>query len=231
MRLNLITLSALLLPLAALASTPNSPQIEKVKCDRSHPIEKTVTVVSSADGDTINVQSKKGIYAIRMIGIDTPETHYFGHSQGKWGDVAASRMEELLPAGTEVTLELSPSICDMYGRVLAHVFKGKMHVNKEMVAEGLAVNYCLYPSVSHCDELGVLTGQAMEKRIGMFTDSNVELPYDYRRRISHRRETSYVGSLKTKEVYRPGNEERTPVPERIFFSNEHSIPDSFHLVD
>jgi endonuclease YncB( thermonuclease family) len=214
-----------------MAGTPNGPTIEKMKCDRAHPIGKTATVVNAADGDTINVQTKTGVYAIRMIGMDTPETHYFGHSQGKWGDAAAQRMEEILPAGTKVTLELSPSVCDTYGRVVAHVFKGEMHVNKEMVKEGLAVNYCLYPSVAHCAELGELARQAMEKRLGMFTDSNVELPYDYRRRISHRRETSYVGSLKTKEVYRPGNEERTPIPERIFFVNEHSIPSPFHLVD
>jgi endonuclease YncB( thermonuclease family) len=205
--------------------------VEKSKCDRSKPIEKNVTVVGTADGDTISVKARSGVYAIRMIGMDTPETHYFGHTQGKWGDIAAERMAELLPAGTKVRLEFSPSYCDSYGRILAHIFKGEVHLNRLMVKEGLAVNYCMFPSVAYCDEIGQLAKNAIKKRLGMFVDSNVELPYDFRRRISKREQSSFVGSLITKAVYRPGQQDRTPVDERIFFSNESSVKAPFHVVD
>lgn len=225
----LLTLS----PAQANAQNPTTDgsHIEKSKCDQNRPIEGTVTVLDTADGDTITVKAKSGAYAVRMIGMDTPETHYFGHNQGKWGEIAAERLAELLPKGTKVRLEFSPGYCDAYGRVLAHIFKGKQHLNKLMVKEGLAVNYCMYPSVAHCDEIGRLAKNAIKKRLGMFVDSNVELPYDFRRRISKRGQTSYVGSLITKVVYRPGLQDRTPVDERIFFSNESSVKEPFHVVD
>lgn len=223
----LLTLS----PAYVQAQTADGSHIEKSKCDSSRPIEKTVTVVDTADGDTITIKARSGAFAVRMIGMDTPETHYFGHSQGKWGDIAAERLAELLPKGTKVRLEFSPSYCDAYGRILAHIFKGETHLNKLMVKEGLAVNYCMYPSVAYCDEIGQLAKNAIKKRLGMFVDSNVELPYDFRRRISKREQGSYVGSLITKVVYRPGQQDRTPVDERIFFSNESSVKAPFHVVD
>jgi micrococcal nuclease len=226
-----VTLSLLALPLSLASAQFDGPYIQKQQCDSRKPIEKNVEIVSNADGDTVNVKAKSGVYAVRMIGMDTPETHYFGHSQGQWGEVASERLAELLPPGTKVKLEFAPGICDSYGRILAHIFKGKNHVNKQMVKEGLAVNYCMYPSVSHCEELGELARKAIEKRLGMFIDSNVELPYDFRRRISKRQQSSYVGSLITKEVFRPGNQDRTPVPERIFFSSQKAISDPFYLVD
>jgi endonuclease YncB( thermonuclease family) len=227
----LAALALLTLPTAHAMELTIDSQIEKSKCDRSRPIESNVTVLANADGDTITIKARSGAYAVRMIGMDTPETHYFGHTQGKWGDIAAERMAELLPKGTKVRLEFSSSYCDSYGRILAHVFKGDQHLNKLMVKEGLAVNYCMYPSVAYCDELGQLAKNAIKKRLGMFVDSNVELPYDFRRRISKRDQTSYVGSLITKAVYRPVQQDRTPVDERIFFSNEESVKTPFHVVD
>lgn len=235
MRTRLIAALTLLAlsPAYALAQEPtiNGAQIEKSKCDPNNPIESNVTVLATSDGDTITIKARSGAYAVRMIGMDTPETHYFGHNQGKWGDIAADRMAELLPKGTKVRLEFSPSQCDSYGRVLAHIFKGNIHLNKLMVKEGLAVNYCMFPSVAYCDEIGSLAKNAIKKRLGMFVDSNVELPYDFRRRISKRDQTSYVGSLITKAVYRPGNQDRTPIDERIFFSNQGSVKAPFHVVD
>ena len=229
----LAALSLLILSPAFAQDLPatDGAHLEKTKCDRKKAVEKNVTVVSTADGDTINIKTRSGVYAVRMIGMDTPETHYFGHNQGKWGEVAADRLAEILPAGTKIRLEFSPSVCDSYGRILAHIFKGELHVNKVMVKEGLAVNYCMYPSVAYCEEIGRLAKNAIQKRLGMFVDSNVELPYDFRRRISKRTQTSFVGSLITKVVYRPGNQDRTPVDERIFFSSEATVKPPFHVVD
>jgi len=227
---------ALLLPVSALAYSPeqnpeqDNPEQGARKCDRNRPIDPRGAVERGADGDTFTVKTRDGSYKVRMIGIDTPETHYMGETQGEWGDKASDRLGELLPRGTQVRLELSPSVCDSYGRVLAHVFVGKSHVNRTMVEEGLAVNYCLFPSVAHCEELGALTTAAIEAQIGMFSDPNVELPYDFRRRISNRQPTSFVGSTLTKEVFRPGNQDRVPVGERIFFQNEN-VPPPYRVVD
>lgn len=208
-----------------------SEQLARIKCQRSVPVESAVLVESTADGDTISVRAKAGVYAVRLIGIDTPETHFRGESQGEWGDAAAERIAEMLPPGKKVRLEFGPNVCDMYGRVLAHVFAGKTHVNKQLVKEGLAVNYCLFPSLSHCEELGLLTDSAMQERIGMFSDPKMELPYDFRRRIKGTPQTSFVGNLSTKKVYRPGKQNKVPVAERIFFYGQSNIKAPFQLVE
>lgn len=206
-------------------------QSEKSKCDRFDPIEKTVLIEGGVDGDTVTIRSRKGLYSVRMIGIDTPETHYFGHSQGESAELAKERLQEFLPVGKKVRLEFGPEICDKYGRVLAHIFVGKKHVNKEMVREGHAVNYCYFPSIEHCESLGKLAEKAIEKRLGMFSDPNMELPYNFRRRVSKRRANSFVGSIRSKEVYGPENQEKVPVGERVFFSDENMIKKPFHVVE
>jgi len=201
------------------------------KCDKNHPIEPNVVVARSVDGDTLHVKTKSGkTYAVRLIGVDTPETHYMGESQGLWGEKAAERLHELVPDGTRISLEFSPSVCDSYGRVLAHVFRGKQHVNYQLAAEGLAVLYCLYPSTAYCEKIGRATATAIRERRGMFTDSHVELPYDFRRRIANRQQSSFTGNLRTKEVFRPGHQNRVPPGERIFFQDEN-VPPPYHVVN
>lgn len=207
------------------------PYGKRQLCDRAKPVEKNVVVETGVDGDTVYIRAKSGSYSIRMIGMDTPETHYMGSSQGEWGETAADRLKEILPEGTKVRLEFSPDVCDKYGRILAHVFKDEMHVNREMVKEGLAVNYCMFPSVAYCTELSKEVAKAIKNRTGMFGDSKLELPYDFRRRISNRRQASYVGSIRTKLVQIPGNQDKVPVAERIFFSRESDVKNPYHVVE
>ncbi len=214
-----------------LVSGEPQKQEGKNKCDPAQPIETTGVIVRAYDGDTVLVKTRSGNYSIRLIGIDTPETHFMGHSQGPWGEKAAEKLAELLPAKAKIRLEFSQSPCDQYGRGLAHLFVGKVHINKELAQEGLAANYCVFPSTNYCEEIGQLTKQAMERRIGMFSDPNVELPYDFRRRIKGVRQSSFVGNLKTKEVHRPGNQDEVPVAERVFFFREEHIKAPYHIVD
>lgn len=229
--------SLFLLPLANADEDPGpgeDPVPGKEKCDKANPIDPNVIVIRGVDGDTIHVRASNGKeYAIRMIGMDTPETHYMGQSQGEWGEKAAARLKEYLPANSRVRLEFSPSICDSYGRYLAHVFNGKVHVNLEMAKAGLAVLYCLFPSVTYCNKIGAATRRAIEDRLGMFADTNVELPYDFRRRIAGREQTSLTGNLRTKDVFRPGHgqQERVSPGDRIFFSSESSVKAPYHVVD
>jgi len=226
-----IAILGLALAIAPMASAQVEELSGKTKCDRTDPIEKTVVVERAVDGDSVVIRSRKGVYSVRMLGMDAPETYYFGSSQGESAELAKERLQELLPRGKKVRLEFSPEICDHYGRVLAHIFVGKKHVNKEMVREGHAVNYCFFPSLAHCESMGKLTQKAIENRIGMFSDPNLELPYDFRRRISKRRARSFVGSIRSKEVYPPQDQEKVPVGERVFFANEDMIKTPFYKVE
>lgn len=232
-----LLLSALLaLPLTSAFAGPHQdeppvPGESREKCNKTSPINPDVTIVNGVDGDTLTVRASDGkIYNVRMIGMDTPETHYMGQSQGKWGDAAAARLKQFLPAGSRARLEFAPSICDTYDRYLAHVFTpGKMHVNLRMAQEGLAVLYCLYPSVKYCETIGAATRAAIQYRKGMFTDSNVELPYDFRRRIAGREQGSLTGNMRTKEVFRPGFQERVPPGDRIFLQASEPLPPGYRM--
>jgi endonuclease YncB( thermonuclease family) len=226
-----LSLLALFLALStpAFAAEQNWFNQPREKCYADRPLEKSATVEHAVDGDTVFVRISNKSYSVRMLNIDTPETHFEGQSQGKWGELAADRLKAMLPEGTKVTLNFGPEQCDKYGRILAHVFAGKLHTNKEMVREGLAVNLCYYPSVSFCEELGKLTEAAIKNRTGMFSDPNVELPYDFRRRISKRRGTSYVGNIYTKLVVGPERQNDVPVGARVFFPRADMIQPPYRL--
>ncbi|RZA09660.1 MAG: thermonuclease family protein [Proteobacteria bacterium] len=217
------------LNLQTFATAPLKPTTGRMKCDRRDLIETNVVVERGVDGDTIMVQAESGSYSVRMLGIDTPETHYLGKSQGEWGEKAADRMKKILPPGTEVTLEFNSEGCDKYGRVLAYVFKDGKNINAQMAKEGWAVSYCVGPDTNYCEEIGDYVNKAIKAKKGMFSDPDLELPYDWRRRVSNRGWESYVGNLRTKEVFSPGNNDKVPVGDRVFFMDRRDIHAPFAL--
>lgn len=219
------------LGLQTFGGAETKPTTGRAKCDRRNLPETEGVIERGVDGDTVMVRTDSGTYSIRMLGIDTPETHYLGKSQGEWGEKAAARLKKILPAGTEVTLELNSEGCDKYGRVLAYVFKGDKNINVQMAKEGWAVSYCVGPDTKYCEEIGAYVNQAIAARKGMFSDPDLELPYDWRRRMSDRGWESYVGNLRTKEVFEPGSNDRVPVGDRVFFMDKRDIHAPFFLAD
>jgi micrococcal nuclease len=86
------------------------------------------------DGDTIVLTSGQHV---RLVQIDTPETH------GKrecYGAQASAALRKLLPRGTKVRLVRDPRLDDRdsYGRLLRYVFRGKTNLNLRLVARGAA---------------------------------------------------------------------------------------------
>ncbi len=211
-----------------------NPGIARDKCAQGEEIEKTGTVAGGVDGDTVHVKTRSGTYSVRLLGIDTPETHFMGKSQGVWAEKASKAMQRMLPVGTKVKLEFGQTPCDSHGRALAQIFKGtkgNLHVNAEILKMGLAVNYCVAPEFRYCDEFSRYVENAIENGTGMYADPKVELPYDFRRRIGKNEQRSYVGSLRTKEVLPPGNQDRTPVAERVFFYTREMVQAPYHIVE
>jgi micrococcal nuclease len=80
-------------------------------------------VVRVVDGDTIRVTSEGREQSVRLLGIDTPETHRPGVPIECGGPEASRSMEALAPPGTAVSLEPDPGQdrVDRYGRTLAYV--------------------------------------------------------------------------------------------------------------
>src|SRR3954464_7836386 len=81
-------------------------------------------VLRVIDGDTIAVSVGGGReQSVRLLGIDTPETHRPGTPIECGGPEASANMQKLAPPGTRVVLEPDPSQdrVDRYGRLLAYV--------------------------------------------------------------------------------------------------------------
>lgn len=101
-------------------------------------------VVRVVDGDTIRVLLDGREEYVRLLGIDTPETHRPGVPIECGGPEASRHLVRLLPAGTEVALEADPGQdrVDRYGRLLAYVrLPGGRLVEDEQVASGWATVY------------------------------------------------------------------------------------------
>jgi micrococcal nuclease len=75
------------------------------------------------DGDTLRVTIDGRSRSVRLLGIDTPETHRPGTPVECGGPQATAHMQALAPPGTRVKLFIDPSQdrVDRYGRLLAYV--------------------------------------------------------------------------------------------------------------
>lgn len=140
-------------------------------------------VLRVVDGDTVLVDIGGRHERVRLIGIDAPE-----HDQLPWGAastealLAMLRNEEVLlvpgarPQGVEAR--------DRYGRLLADLFVGQTHVNREMVAQGHAMLLTIPPDLEHVEELRAAQTSARERGLGIWDPANPlpESPSTYRHR-------------------------------------------------
>ena len=108
--------------------------------------ERTGAVVTRVvDGDTLHVRTAGGREVkVRLLGIDTPETHRPGTPVECGGPQASASMARIAPPGTRVRLATDPTQdrVDRYGRMLAYVVlgDGKL-VEDEQLESGWATVY------------------------------------------------------------------------------------------
>lgn len=82
------------------------------------------TLVRDVDGDTVKVRLVDGTeHSVRLIGIDTPETHKPGVKVECGGPQASALAASWAQPGDRVTLTYDPTQdrTDRYGRLLAYV--------------------------------------------------------------------------------------------------------------
>lgn len=206
------------------------------------------TIVKNVDGDTVWIEpagtarppqwvtakAEKSTLKIRMIGIDTPETHLptTDHGvvgQGHWGDDAADMLAKKLPIGSKVVLEDQGR--DKYGRTLGRIFLVNSDINLAMVASGWATPYIICTG-SSCDE-GFFEREHVAKYIsaceaaekagrGIFDKKSPlkEMPFEFRLRMQGRKADKWVGYFETGELYTPKDYKKIPVCQRIFFMTQ-----------
>lgn len=183
----------------------------------------SATIDRVVDGDTVYLKEQiLGTTSVRMLGIDTPETYYNGQNQGQHATDASNYLKQLLPSGTTVTIVTDVEEKDGYGRLLAHVFKGSLDVNKEMVAKGHAVTYYIWPNMLYFTDYSAAVKSARQAGLGIWNPSNplAELPFEFRLRIDGRAPDKYVGDYFTKKYVDPANYNNVAVENRVFFFTE-----------
>jgi len=134
-------------------------------------------VIEVVDGDTVRVETARGRETVRLLGIDTPETVAPQRPVECFGPEASARAKELLPAGTEVVLELDPTQDqrDRYDRVLAYVHlddhpeRGPESVNRLLVEGGYAEAYVYERPFAYTDQFLASEREARDGDRGMWS--------------------------------------------------------------
>lgn len=113
----------------------------------SSPDSDHAVVVRIIDGDTFKASVNGEEKTIRLLNVDTPETKDPNAPVECMGPEATAGLEQLLPVGSRVRLELDKEPLDKYGRTLAGVFDsvGKL-VNAEIARLGLGVPVLFEPN-------------------------------------------------------------------------------------
>jgi len=125
---------------------------------------RTATVARVVAADTLSLSSGE---AVRLIGVDTPDT---GHAQeplqppGKEALAFAVQLVE----GKKVRLEFDRQRKDKSKRLLAYVYVGDMMLNAELVRQGYAQVVTLPPNVKYQQLLLQLQREAQEAKRGLW---------------------------------------------------------------
>lgn len=117
------------------------------------------------DGDTLHLT---GVGAVRLIGVDTPET--YGGREECFGPEATAYVERLLPPGTPVSYTVGEEPRDRYGRLLVYLYArdGETFVNHLLVSRGYATTLTIRPNDRHRRAFERAEAAAREARAGMW---------------------------------------------------------------
>jgi micrococcal nuclease len=128
------------------------------------------TVDRVVDGDTIIVDIKGERERVRLIGIDTPETHRPDTPVQCYGPEAADYAARLLPPGTAVNIERDVETRDDYGRLLGYVTRVSdgMFVNLEMASAGYAKSLRVKPNTTFADVISEAVRDAQQHHRGLW---------------------------------------------------------------
>jgi micrococcal nuclease len=125
-------------------------------------------VTQVVDGDTIVVDLGAGEpVTVRILGIDTPETHHPTKPVQCYGPEAEARLHELLPEGTVVELTRDVELHDLYGRLLATVRRDDgLAIDETMAAEGYADALTIPPNTARAAVITDVVAEARRARRG-----------------------------------------------------------------
>ncbi len=128
------------------------------------------TVVRVVDGDTLVVQAEGKVERVRLIGVDTPETVSPSKPVQCYGKQASDHLKALLPSGTPIRLVTDAETHDVYGRLLAYVYRHAdgLFVNLELAQDGYASLLTYPPNVAHEPQFARAVDAAHQRRLGLW---------------------------------------------------------------
>ncbi len=133
-------------------------------------------VTEFVDGDTIRVDMNGSEETVRMLGIDTPETHDPRKSVQCFGQAASDFTKKFIGT-SRVRLESDPDSTnrDRYDRLLRYVFlpDGRM-VNIELLKQGYAFANTFFP-LSRKEEFKTYQQQAEAASAGLWGSCEIEI--------------------------------------------------------
>jgi len=147
-----------------LAGKPRAAQQPSAPAIPSPAQIQTATVAHVIAADTLSLSSGE---AVRLIGVDTPDTGHAKeplHPPGKEALAFAVQLVE----GKKVRLEFDQQRKDKYKRLLAYVYVGDMMLNAELVRQGYAQVVTLPPNVKYQQLLLQLQREAQEAKRGLW---------------------------------------------------------------
>ena len=121
-------------------------------------------VIKVDDGDTIVVRIGSRTDTIRLLGIDTPETHHPTKPVGCYGPEASDFTTARL-TGKTVRLEDDVEPRDIYDRRLAYVYLDGHRFNDELLQKGYARLLVIPPNGAHSRTM--LAEELAAKRAGV----------------------------------------------------------------
>jgi len=137
------------------------------------------TVTRVVDGDTIHVDIDGKDYALRYIGMDTPEPDDPDPAVKALAHAATDANANLVE-GQDVILERDVSDTDQFGRLLRNVWVERdgqrVMVGLELVAEGFAQVATYPPDVQYVDLLVAAEQTAREASVGLWSPDPTPSP-------------------------------------------------------
>jgi micrococcal nuclease len=124
-------------------------------------------VVQVLDGDTIVVQRGSYRDTIRLLGVDTPETHHPTKPVQCYGPEASAYTASRL-FGRLVRLEDDVERHDIYGRRLAYVYLRGANFEEELLRKGYARLLVIEPNHAHARDMLDDELNARARRVGLW---------------------------------------------------------------
>ena len=125
-------------------------------------------VIRAIDGDTLLISMDGIETAVRLIGINAPESvHPEAEKNTAEGEQASLWLKQYI-AGKRVTLEYDQELNDRYGRTLAYVYVDNMMLEDALLTMGLARTLTMEPNIRYQHHFEMLEKEARDNGSGFW---------------------------------------------------------------